>query len=197
MALPAWRSLLLLGAGIRPGRSTAPCVLWSLRASPSSRRRSGRSRRARMTRFSSRISAADRFHPGVLGADREARLRALPTPQRRSALSEIASNSGLDGMELAATLAVTDPDPEVVVQVVELLAFATATGMDRACKRRQTASGKRWGKRAIPITLRMRTSMPASPPSARRRAMQKPISFICFTGSLRRSLLMPKLMLLG
>ena len=67
--------------------------------------------------------AADRFHPGVLGADREARLRALPTPQRRSALSEIASNSGLDGMELAATLAVTDPDPEVVVQVVESLAF--------------------------------------------------------------------------
>ena len=67
--------------------------------------------------------AADRFHPGVLGADREARLRALPTPQRRSALSEIASNSGLDGMELAATLAVTDPDPEVVVHVLESLAF--------------------------------------------------------------------------
>jgi len=67
--------------------------------------------------------AADRFHPSVLGADREARLRALPAPHRKIALCEIAGNSGFDGMELAATLAATDPDPEVVVNVVEALAF--------------------------------------------------------------------------
>ncbi len=67
--------------------------------------------------------AVDRFHPGVLGADREARLRALPAPQRKLALSEIASNSGFDGMELAAMLAATDPDPEVVVAVVVSLEF--------------------------------------------------------------------------
>jgi hypothetical protein len=41
------------------------------------------------------------FRPGVLGPDRERRLRALPAKQRRLALSEIASNSGFDGMELA------------------------------------------------------------------------------------------------
>jgi hypothetical protein len=69
------------------------------------------------------IRAADRFRPAVLGPDREARLRSLPTPQRKIALSEIASNSGFDGMELAATIALTDPEPEVVVAVVQSLAF--------------------------------------------------------------------------
>ena len=67
--------------------------------------------------------AVDRFRPSVLGPDREARLRALPAPQRKLALAEIASNSGFDGMELAAALAVVDPDPEVVVAVVTELAF--------------------------------------------------------------------------
>jgi hypothetical protein len=67
--------------------------------------------------------AADPFRPGVLGPDREARLRALPAPQRRLALSEIAHNSGFDGMELAAKLAADDPDPQVVVAVVQALEF--------------------------------------------------------------------------
>jgi hypothetical protein len=70
--------------------------------------------------------AADPFHPGVLGADCEARLRDLPVGQRKIALSEIASNSGFDGMELAATMAAADPDPEVVIAVVEELAFRRA-----------------------------------------------------------------------
>lgn len=67
--------------------------------------------------------AADRFRPGVFGADRQTRLRGLPTPQRAIALSELASNSGLDGMDLATEIASTEPDPMVVVAVVEALAF--------------------------------------------------------------------------
>ncbi|MGD1038118.1 MAG: hypothetical protein ABR878_13255 [Roseiarcus sp.] len=98
--------------------------------------------------------AADRFHPGVLGADREARLRALPAPQRMLALSEIATNSGFDGMELAATLAATDPDPEVVVTVVEALAFRRG---DRHVNRiMQAAPDGVWkalGKRSYPYHL--------------------------------------------
>lgn len=81
--------------------------------------------------------AADRFHIGVLGPDREARLRALPAQQRRIALSEIASNSGFDGMELAAALATTDPDPQVVVDVVGALAFR---GGDRHVNQIMTAA---------------------------------------------------------
>ncbi|MEX2166523.1 MAG: hypothetical protein WD852_05815 [Methyloceanibacter sp.] len=67
--------------------------------------------------------ASDPFRPGVLGPDCEARMRSLPTPQRKLALSEIAYNSGFDGMELAAKLAAVDPDPDVIVAVVESLAF--------------------------------------------------------------------------
>ena len=67
--------------------------------------------------------AADRFRTGVLGPDGEARLRGLTARQREIALSEIAHQSGYDGMELAARLATNDPEPEVVVKVVEALAF--------------------------------------------------------------------------
>ena len=81
--------------------------------------------------------AADRFNPSVLGLDLEARLRALPTPQRKIAVSEIAGNSGFDGMELAATLAASDPDPEVVVAVVKSLEFR---GGDRHVNQIMTAA---------------------------------------------------------
>jgi hypothetical protein len=67
--------------------------------------------------------AAERFRPAVLGVDREANLRTLPVAQRKLALAEIASNSGFDGMELAARLASDDSEQEVVVAVVEALAF--------------------------------------------------------------------------
>ena len=38
------------------------------------------------------FQAADRFRPGVLGPECESGVRALPGPQRKLALSEIASN---------------------------------------------------------------------------------------------------------
>ena len=98
--------------------------------------------------------AADRFRPGVLGPNREARLRALPVPQRKLALSEIAGNSGFDGMELAATLAATDPDPEVVVGVVQSLAFRRG---DRHVKRIMDAASdaawKQLGRESYPDHL--------------------------------------------
>ncbi|MGA4636471.1 NACHT domain-containing protein [Pseudomonas solani] len=72
--------------------------------------------------------AADRFNPKILGLDSETRLRALPIPQRKNALTEIASNSGFDGMEFAAVIAASDPDPEVVVAVIACL---ESRGADR------------------------------------------------------------------
>jgi hypothetical protein len=69
------------------------------------------------------LRAFDRFRPSVLGPNCEALLRDLPVPQRLIALSEIASNSGSDGMELAARIAMGDPDPNVVASVVTSLAF--------------------------------------------------------------------------
>lgn len=69
---------------------------------------------------------ADPFHPTVLGAGCALRLRELPAAQRRIAFPEIASNSGFDGLELAAELAISDPDPDVVAAVVTALAFRRA-----------------------------------------------------------------------
>jgi len=98
--------------------------------------------------------ASDRFRPGVLGQEREPRLRALPVRQRKLALSEIASNSGFDGMELAASLAADDPEPEIVVAVVESLAFRRG---DRQVNRiMQAASDATWkalGKESYPYHL--------------------------------------------
>jgi hypothetical protein len=88
------------------------------------------------------LRLADRFRPSVLGADAEARLRALPTPQREIALHEIASQSGFDGMDLAVRLASSDPDTEVVVSVIEALAFRR--GDRHVVQIMRTASDTTW-----------------------------------------------------
>ena len=69
------------------------------------------------------MRAAERFRPAVLGEDAEARLAALPNDVRKDVLGEIASNSGFEGMELAARLAKTDPSTDVVVDVIQALQF--------------------------------------------------------------------------
>jgi hypothetical protein len=66
---------------------------------------------------------APRFRPSVLGADRERRLAALPLDVRSDVLGEIAGNSGMDGMELAAKLAKADAHVEVQLSVVQSLMF--------------------------------------------------------------------------
>ncbi len=72
------------------------------------------------------LRGAERFRPAVLGPDPEATLRSLPDAVRKNVLSEIASNSGFDGMELAATVAAQDSNTEVIVAVVQALEFRRA-----------------------------------------------------------------------
>jgi len=74
----------------------------------------------------SALRAAPRFSIRVLGVDAEQRLIALPDDVREHVLSEIASHSGLEGMELAARLAKADLNPRVQQSVVELLLFRGA-----------------------------------------------------------------------
>ena len=69
------------------------------------------------------LRAAERFRPTVLGSDVRERLAALPDENRGSVLSEIASTSRMDGMELAAELAMRDPNPQVQCSVVAALQF--------------------------------------------------------------------------
>ncbi|MDP2224789.1 NACHT domain-containing NTPase [Nitrosomonas sp.] len=94
----------------------------------------------------SALRASERFRPGVLGKDAPTKLAGLPDKIRKQVISEIASNSGYDGMDLAASLAKIDPNPEVVVGILQALAFRRA---DRhVTEILRTASDSVWQKMA-------------------------------------------------
>ena len=59
------------------------------------------------------LRAAPRFRPAVLGMDVRAKAAMLPEAQREHLLALIASESGVDGMDLATDLAIADPSPKI------------------------------------------------------------------------------------
>jgi hypothetical protein len=62
----------------------------------------------------------------ILGNDAEKKIKALSQHARTMLLSEMASHSGMDGLDLASAIAKTDPDPEVQASVVDALSFRRA-----------------------------------------------------------------------
>ncbi len=74
----------------------------------------------------SALRAGRHFQPSLLGSDAAKRIAALSSDVRQNVLHEIASNSGMDGLDLATTIAKNDPEPEVRVVVVDALAFRGA-----------------------------------------------------------------------
>jgi hypothetical protein len=72
------------------------------------------------------LHTAPRFRPSVLGPDLRSKVAALPEATREHLLGSIASESGVDGMDLATELAKTDPSPKVQAEVVECLQFRRA-----------------------------------------------------------------------
>ncbi len=72
------------------------------------------------------LRAAPRFRTSILGDHATGDLAALPESIREHVISEIAHNSGFEGIELAAAIARTDPSPRVVVHILEALAFRSA-----------------------------------------------------------------------
>lgn len=67
-----------------------------------------------------------RFRPSILGKDAESKIRALAKRPRVVLLSEMASQSDMDGLDLACAVAKNDPDPEVQATVVSALSFRRA-----------------------------------------------------------------------
>lgn len=67
-----------------------------------------------------------RFRPSILGKDSEKQIKALSQHARKVLLSEMASRSGIDGLDLASSIAKNDPDPEVQESVVQALSFRRA-----------------------------------------------------------------------
>jgi hypothetical protein len=72
------------------------------------------------------LRAGRRFRPSILGNNAAKRIAALPANIRKNILHEIAFNSGMDGLDLAAAIAKDDPDPEVKATVIDALAFRRA-----------------------------------------------------------------------
>jgi len=72
------------------------------------------------------LRAGRRFRPSVLGADIDTRIAQLPDEIREHILAEIVSESGMDGIELAARLAQADVSPKVQASVIEALLFRRA-----------------------------------------------------------------------
>lgn len=66
------------------------------------------------------------LRPSVFGADAADRIAALPKAVRRNVLHEIAAHGGMDGLELATTIAIRDRDAEVQATAIEALAFRRA-----------------------------------------------------------------------
>jgi len=76
--------------------------------------------------YLSAFRAARRFRPSVLGSDIEARIAQLPEEHRQHVISEIAMESGPDGIELAARLAQADDSSGVKASAIEALQFRRA-----------------------------------------------------------------------
>lgn len=67
-----------------------------------------------------------RFSSSILGNEAVQKIRALSRDVRNSLLCEIASHSGIDGLDLVSTITKDDDNPELQVSVLEALAFRRA-----------------------------------------------------------------------
>lgn len=72
------------------------------------------------------LRTAPRFRPSVLGPGLRSKIAALPEETREHLLALIASESGVDGMDLATELARVDPSPKIQAEVVQYLQFRRA-----------------------------------------------------------------------
>ncbi|WP_306623897.1 MULTISPECIES: NACHT domain-containing protein [Agrobacterium] len=72
------------------------------------------------------LRSAPRFRPTVLGGGIAARVAHLSETVREHLLSLIASESGVDGLDLATALAAEDPSPQVQADVLQHLDFRGA-----------------------------------------------------------------------
>lgn len=72
------------------------------------------------------LRAARRFRPSVLGPNAVQDILALPLEVRKTVASEIAYHSGMDGLDLSALIAKSDPAPELKAAAVEGMSFRRA-----------------------------------------------------------------------
>ena len=99
---------------IKTGRSEFAETIWSFIADPNEQV------------YLEALRAGDRFRPPVLGGDVAERISRLPPTHRSHVLSELVMNGGIEGIETATNIALSDGDTEVKVAVAEALHFRQA-----------------------------------------------------------------------
>ena len=72
------------------------------------------------------LRTASPFRTSVLGRDPARRLAGLAPNLRRTVLREFVFDGGMDGFDLATSIAAADPDLDIVASVAEALAFGRA-----------------------------------------------------------------------
>ncbi|TCP66148.1 hypothetical protein [Sphingomonas sp. PP-CE-1G-424] len=73
------------------------------------------------------LRAGNGFRPSVLGEDAAHRIAQALPEVRSHILQELASNGGMEGIELATLVAESDPDPDVRLQTFSALEFRSAS----------------------------------------------------------------------
>lgn len=72
------------------------------------------------------LRVARRFRPGVLGPNPESRLGKLSPQQREVVASELVDHGDASAIELVATYALTENNPEVLSEIIQALVFRRA-----------------------------------------------------------------------
>ena len=72
------------------------------------------------------LRAGDRFRTSILGNDASGRIRALAPEARRDVLCGVAYDGDIEGLDLVAAIAKSEPDAEVKAAAIEALAFRDA-----------------------------------------------------------------------
>lgn len=99
---------------IRTGRAEFADILWSFIANPDDQV------------YLEAMRAGGHFRPSVLGSDIAGRISKLPPKHRSHLLSELVMYGGLEGIEIATSIALSDDDTDVKTSVAEALHFRQA-----------------------------------------------------------------------
>ncbi|MBK6358158.1 MAG: hypothetical protein IPF44_16325 [Betaproteobacteria bacterium] len=99
---------------IKTGRAEFAEILWSFIANPDDQL------------YLKAMRAGGRFRPSVLGNDIAGRISQLPPKHRSHLLSELVMYGGVEGIETATSIALSDGDANVKTSVAESLHFRRA-----------------------------------------------------------------------
>ncbi|QTN22240.1 hypothetical protein HZ992_19055 [Rhizobacter sp. AJA081-3] len=99
---------------IKTGRAEFADILWSFIADPDDQV------------YLKTMRAGGRFRPSVLGSDIAGRISQLPPKHRSHLLSELVTYGGIEGIETATSIALSDNDIDVKTSVAEALHFRQA-----------------------------------------------------------------------